>query len=177
VVSDEAFAELAERLGALEARLPEAAPGMTRVGNRLMPDREFDEPQLLGFELPSGLIVAWDSEEDPPDGWTRCDGGYDSKGNATPDLRGRFLVGVDADQEDDPDCSEAGKTGGLWDHEHTVYNWTDLRGDDLPDSAAGVVVSVTKCTSGMEYDSGSGCCDADLDGAVPWYAVHWIRKD
>ena len=48
----------------------------------------------VNIGVPIGCILMWSGEEgDIPDGWALCDGGtYNNK--KTPDLRGRFIVGV-----------------------------------------------------------------------------------
>ena len=44
----------------------------------------------VNIGVPIGCILMWSGEESKiPDGWALCDGG-----NGTPDLRGRFIVGV-----------------------------------------------------------------------------------
>lgn len=48
----------------------------------------------VNIGVPIGCILMWSGDEDKiPDGWALCDGGtYNNK--KTPDLRGRFIVGV-----------------------------------------------------------------------------------
>jgi microcystin-dependent protein len=48
---------------------------------------KLDVNSTLNF-LPRGVIVAWTGTS-PPTGWALCDGG-----NGTPDLRGRFILGL-----------------------------------------------------------------------------------
>ena len=54
--------------------------------------------------LPKGLISMWSGNE-IPSGWALCDGT-----NGTPDLRGRFIVGLN---ENSDDYNKIGNTGGL----------------------------------------------------------------
>jgi microcystin-dependent protein len=59
--------------------------------------------------VPLGCIVLWSgSASDIPDGWALCDG-QTVNGRRTPDLRGRFVVGYDSQ---DNDYNTVGHTGG-----------------------------------------------------------------
>ena len=66
-----------------------------------------------------------------PDGWRLCDGTYD-----TPNLRGRFVVGYDAD---DGDHNTIGNNGGEKTHKLTVsempshYHSITMWGGDIAD--------------------------------------------
>ena len=85
--------------------------------------------QSLGLEgVPSGCILAYSGEaETVPEGWAVCDGQ-----NGTPDLRGRFILGVS-------ETPPMGETGGaeevtltaeqLPSHSHKV-NYTTIRYDN-----------------------------------------------
>ena len=85
--------------------------------------------QSLGLEgVPSGCILAYSGEaETVPEGWAVCDGQ-----NGTPDLRGRFILGVS-------ETHPMGETGGaeevtltaeqLPSHSHKV-NYTTIRYDN-----------------------------------------------
>lgn len=57
-------------------------------------------------------IPFWGYEADLEPGWQFVDGS-----NGTPDLRGKFIVGIDPD---DPDYNEIGKSGGSKRHKLTV---------------------------------------------------------
>ena len=54
--------------------------------------------------VPQGTIVMW-SGNTPPEGWALCDGT-----NGTPNLRGRFIVGLD---NSNSDYAQTKNTGGL----------------------------------------------------------------
>ncbi len=58
----------------------------------------------INTRLPQGLISMWSGEEIPT-GWALCDGT-----NGTPDLRGRFVVGLNNNNND---YKPIGKKGGL----------------------------------------------------------------
>ena len=62
--------------------------------------------------LPSGTIVAFAGNEIPA-GWTLCDGRATPTGLATPDLRGRVVLGANPGPE-------AGQVGGSETHTHTA---------------------------------------------------------
>lgn len=84
------------------------------------------------MDLPVGSIIMWyRSTADIPAGWIVCDGN-----DGTPDLRGRYVVGIDSDVERIP-------TGNAT-HKHTNQN-TVAAGDhvhDITGSIAGTVTSV-----------------------------------
>lgn len=62
-------------------------------------------PTPVSSSIPSGVIVMWSgSSSTIPAGWALCDGS-----GGTPDLRGRFIVGLDPN---DPDYENTGATGG-----------------------------------------------------------------
>ena len=72
----------------------------------------------MGDALPPGVILMWAGAlADIPDGWALCDGD-----NNTPDLRGRFVRGVDS--------SNPGTVGGADQYSLSV--------DELPSHSHGV---------------------------------------
>ena len=82
--------------------------------------------------FPVGAIVLWSgAASNIPDGWRLCDGTYD-----TPNLRGRFVVGYDAD---DGDHNTIGNNGGEKTHKLTVsempshYHSITMWGGDIAD--------------------------------------------
>ena len=72
-----------------------------------------DKGNLSQIAFPKGIIVAWSGPQDqipkPASGWALCDGQ-----NGTPDLRGRFLVGINPDLGKNESFSkyDMGNTGG-----------------------------------------------------------------
>jgi len=65
------------------------------------------------YMVPRGIIVMWSGDSASiPSGWALCDGA-----NATPDLRGRFVVGY---YSSDSDYNATGKIGGEKTHVITV---------------------------------------------------------
>jgi microcystin-dependent protein len=68
---------------------------------------------LIVKEMEKGFIVMWSGElADIPAGWALCDGT-----NGTPNLKGKFIVGLDVD---DPDYDTIGNDGGEKEHTLTV---------------------------------------------------------
>jgi len=111
--------------------------------------------------IPAGIIVMW-SGTIAPGGWTICDGGNDSRGVATPDLRGRFIVAHDArtppPEWSDTNYDTIGNTGG--EKEHAL----DAIADDWRYSDALYVRG--EATSGQKFDN-----------RPPYYVLAFIRKD
>lgn len=87
-----------------------------------MPDNITDEnPALAAF--PQGVILPWYSKGGPfPGGWAVCDGT-----NGTPDLRGRFLMGVS-------DMADVGNQGG-----RNPFPARECRTDDLGNGSDWVI--------------------------------------
>ena len=96
------------------------------------------QKQINDFKVPAGTIVMW-SGSNQPNGWAICDGE-----NGTPDLRGKFIVGLNTE---DSDHNSIGKTGGkatfkltenqLPEHKHMIErapiddrNFTDGGGNE-----------------------------------------------
>jgi microcystin-dependent protein len=61
------------------------------------------QAEINASKVPAGTIVMW-SGSNLPVGWAICDGE-----NGTPDLRGKFIVGLNTE---DPSHNAVGKTGG-----------------------------------------------------------------
>lgn len=120
--------------------------------------------------LPIGSIIMW-SGETIPSGWAICDGQ-----NGTPDLRGRFVMGADAEHT-------LGETGGSASHTLSV--------DELPaHKHATSGISVTEDGSGGSLFSGgedsiapsSNTETGETGGGTsfnilpPYYALAYIMK-
>jgi len=104
--------------------------------------------------IPPGIIVMW-SGTSPPGGWTICDGGNDSRGLATPDLRGRFIVGY---KSADEDYGSVGNTGGVKEHalDETIEDfWYE----------------------GPLYAKAATEVDQTFDNRPPYYVLAYLRKD
>lgn len=63
--------------------------------------------------VPSGTVVAYFGTEIPA-GWVLCDGRTTASGRITPDLRGRFVLGLD------PAADAVGEKGGSATHTHVA---------------------------------------------------------
>ncbi len=61
--------------------------------------------------VPAGTVVAFAGSVVPP-GWALCDGRTTATGRITPDLRNRFVLGLD------PANGAVGEVGGSADHAH-----------------------------------------------------------
>jgi len=75
-------------------------------------DRSQASAQEPPAGVPGGTIVAYFGTEIPA-GWVLCDGRETSTGRLTPDLRGRFVMGLD------PATSALGEQGGSTSHRHS----------------------------------------------------------
>ena len=77
----------------------------------------------VNIGVPIGCILMWSGDESKiPDGWALCDGGTYNN-NKTPDLRGRFIVGVNREvgqykRNDERDLYAPTATGG--EERHTL---------------------------------------------------------
>lgn len=63
--------------------------------------------------VPPGTIVAFYGTEIPA-GWVLCDGAMTPSGKLTPDLRNRFIMGLE------PGTAALGETGGSLSHTHSA---------------------------------------------------------
>ncbi|CAL2055434.1 hypothetical protein [Tenacibaculum sp. 190524A05c] len=58
---------------------------------------------ILSSNFVPGMIMMWSGDENNvPKGWTLCDGKADINGIRIPDLKGRFVVGLDRDSANSP---------------------------------------------------------------------------
>jgi len=62
-----------------------------------------DYKSLLDLAIPKGGIIAWNGTT-PPEGWAICDGN-----NGRPDLRGKFILGLNLAGASTPDKDENGQ--------------------------------------------------------------------
>lgn len=131
--------------------------------------------QSLGLEgVPSGCILAYSGEADTvPEGWAVCDGE-----NGTPDLRGRFILGVS-------ETHPMGETGGAEEvtltvdqmpsHNHAYY---------LAKGGKSIVSSSVGNNTGYPYlsnanslaDAGDMGSNEPHPNMPPYYALIYIMK-
>lgn len=79
----------------------ESSSGSPEVyGRNLFLDIGGKKTNILDILMPIGSVIMFDGKATVPPGWAVCDGS-----NGTPDLRGKFIKGVDK-------ASDVGKTGG-----------------------------------------------------------------
>ncbi len=77
-------------------------------------DTPATEQPTASSVIPSGTIVALYGTEIPA-GWVLCDGSTTASGKLTPDLRNRFIMGLE------PGAAALGETGGSLSHTHSAH--------------------------------------------------------
>lgn len=103
--------------------------------------------------LPKGLISMWSGAEIPV-GWALCDGT-----NGTPNLSGRFIVGLNAATTD---YNQVGKTGGLQEVSLTVNELPAHKHTGTTSKNGSHTHKVSHRASGN--DSGNGLSTVTMDG-------------
>ena len=128
--------------------------------------------QSLGLEgVPSGCILAYSGEaETVPEGWAVCDGQ-----NGTPDLRGRFILGVS-------ETHPMGETGGAEEvtltaaqmptHVHSYAVGPAISGNAVAFSTQTTSSPVTQQTGLINSNGGS----LPHPNMPPYYALIYIMK-
>ena len=115
--------------------------------------------------IPSGIIVAWSgNESNIPSGWVLCNGQ-----NNTPDLRGRFILGVS-------DSHAVNSTGGEETHTLSInempsYNHLNATAGN---SGAGLETGVGSIANGYPTTSTGG--NQPHNNMPPYYALCYIMK-
>lgn len=131
--------------------------------------------QPLGLEgVPSGCILAYSGEaETVPEGWAICDGQ-----NGTPDLRGRFILGVS-------ETHPMGETGGEEEVTLTVEQIPrHNHGYYLAQGGRSIVSSSVGNNTGYPYlsnantlaDTSNEGLDQPCPNMPPYYALIYIMK-
>ncbi len=82
-------------------------------GQPVAPPPAAPPPAAAPPAVPAGTIVAFYGTEIPA-GWVLCDGSVTPSGKLTPDLRNRFIMGLD------PGSAALGETGGSPSHTHSA---------------------------------------------------------
>ena len=160
---EERVARLEERFAGAERDRPDPWVGQSLAPPGPMP--ALAGPRLFPDEVPSGVVVMWGGAiVDIPYGWTLCDGGNDSLGNATPDLSSKFIVGYKAA---DGDYGALGGTGGFKLHGPTENNHTDH-------TIGGRVYTVTDPAQTQFVTTND---HSETDNRPPYYVLAFIRKD
>ncbi len=77
--------------------------------------------------VPSGVIVAFYGTM-VPEGWVLCDGRTTARGVTTPDLRDRFILGLD------PATGAVGERGGAVSHSHSAKTGKPKEKDESVES-------------------------------------------
>lgn len=139
----------------------------------LAADGEVSVPAGKPIEAPGTIpvhgIIAW-SRPDIPDGWVLCDGNND-----TPDLRGWFVMGADADNEPDQTGGAASvtlTTNQIPSHTHSyVFPEAEHEGSVLyRDDDGHIWRHETKATS----DGAGG--DQPHENRPPYLALYYIMR-
>ena len=124
---------------------------------------DFTAEQILAV-FPKGLILAWNATSGAiPAGWAVCDGS-----NGTPDLRGRFLMGVS-------DFADVGQTPGSGSHNHNFSGTTGTPGgvDNTNVKQEGGSPLTVK---GTDHTHGFGGTTGNASNIPPSYTVLYIMK-
>lgn len=143
--------------------------------------------------VPVGTIVMWSgSASSVPKGWAICNGE-----NGTPDLRGRFIVGVGKcyDEKGNQvgtaayDLNERGgeethalTQGELPSHTHSLGPWNYTRTDNNDDNALAVPSAKKIDHEVKQYDGqwngSTGSCGSNQahENRPPYYALYYIIK-
>lgn len=142
------------------------APKATAPNISLSKERIFEA-------FPKGTILAWYSKSGVvPKGWAVCDGS-----NGTPDLRGRFLMGVS-------NFSDVGQKGGsntasisIPSHKHDIAKGS--KQDALRAENGGGVMSHTTVVDYLynTYTVESGATSLNISALPPYETVLYIMKN
>jgi microcystin-dependent protein len=151
--------------------------------------------------IPLGGIIMW-SGTTPPDGWVLCDGQlFAATGYKTPDLRGRFIVGYHASDNDynnpgdfSTNGTTMGDTGGVKEviltgeqmPKHTHFNDSPLGDDGGHSGKYAAHTSNNISRNGLDYDNEGGEAFVGHTGysgnnkphenRPPYYALAFIMR-
>ena len=132
-----------------------------------------NQGNLSQIAFPKGIVVIWTGSADKiPDGWALCDGQ-----GGTPDLRTKFLLGINKDSNN-PSYRTIGGTGGSETHTLTEA--------EMPRHSHGTIPDLTTChfvkKGGLIIES-DGCFYHEEKGGnqphnnmPPYYTVAYIVK-
>jgi hypothetical protein len=122
------------------------------------------EPQAT---FPRGIIIAWNAKSGAvPAGWVVCDGT-----NGTPDLRGRFLMGVAT-------FADVGQTPGQATHRHGVNGGTNnaRSGSDGWGFEANADRKRSPSVTGLDHTHTFSATTGDANHLPPSYTVLYLMK-
>lgn len=141
---------------------------------------------LKGGGVPVGAVMLWKgSYATIPDGYQLADGT-----NGTPDLRGKFLMGIAAGEDDDNLLETGGDTQHLHAmgtvstasaHTHTVYLNNSSYSNTYPSGSSASVASVSHNHSWSAVTSSGGGHThtgtyAAVDCLPPYTKYYWIAR-
>lgn len=131
-----------------------------------------------GASIPSGIITMWSGTLDTiPNGWALCNGE-----NGTPDLRGRFVLCVTTDVDDEGNTAHhLGETGGSEEVTLTTAQMPSHNHDiqaTLGVSGYSEVLDIYKSTNkGMRfYSTGNSGSSQPHPNMPPYYVLAYIMK-
>jgi len=122
------------------------------------------EPQVT---FPKGIIIAWNAKSGAiPTGWAVCDGT-----NGTPDLRGRYLLGVATFADVGQKPGQATHTHGVSGGTSSARNNSDGWGFD-----AGADRNRSPSVTGLDHTHSFTAVTGEATNTPPSYTVLYLMK-
>lgn len=130
-----------------------------------------------GGNIPAGGIIIWSGTADEiPDGWALCDGE-----NGTPDLRGKFVLGVTTEIDEEGNTAHPiGDTGGSEEVTLTVeqipkHNHTFETGGSA-NQYGDYIAKATSSSHNLIWDVTDSGDSQPHNNMPPYYALCYIMK-